>query len=156
MSVATVRKIWIWFIWIFFLVVLLQSGCNLQGLDSLIANQAGGAADGAWIEVDIFSGRPNPRMEIEPADVDDINRQIAALQPNEPTAVPEHLGYRGLLVILNGEPAMRLYDGLVFVNQGGALVYYSDPGRTLELSLLKEIQSELDPGLFEEIATSDP
>lgn len=147
MSVARVRKTWEWFILIFFLAVLILSGCNPQSPDSLIATQA----DGPRIEVDIFSGRPNPRMEIESAVVEDISRQVTELQSIDPTAVPEHMGYRGLLVILNGETVMRLYDGLVFVNQGDALAYYSDPGRNLEMNLLKQIQSELDPALFDEI-----
>jgi hypothetical protein len=104
------------------------------------------------VELDVFSGRPNPAWRLDTArEVEFVNR-LRALPParREVSGLPG-LGYRGVLVRSSrmGEPRfnMRVYKGIV-QDAGGDR---EDPGRELERWLLKTGSALLDPSLMQMI-----
>ena len=48
------------------------------------------------VEIDLFSGRPNPTWELTAAEVSELKARLATLPTGSPVAMPEVLGYRGL------------------------------------------------------------
>jgi hypothetical protein len=65
------------------------------------------------VELDIFSGRPNPRWRLDEAGAAELGElhhrlEVAAARPTEPPG----LGYRGFLYSLDGVP-WRAWHGFV-------------------------------------------
>jgi hypothetical protein len=90
------------------------------------------------IELDIFSGRPNPRWQLD----ERIARQLAALHRKlpaigEPRPEPSGLGYRGFIYSLDGGP-WRASRGVVF----GSDQMLADPARAIERLLLDHLPAE--------------
>jgi hypothetical protein len=94
------------------------------------------------IELDAFSGRPNPRWELTGAEAEEFLERLRALEPTGgSTAAGDGLGYRGFIARPNGEPSdglgeIRIYGGTVLAQRGGRAERLSDPGRGLERWLL--------------------
>lgn len=90
------------------------------------------------IEIDIFSGRPNPVIELTGKESRDVLAQMARLRPlekGEPTLPPgPTLGYRGLIVEQMGRPAARLPRAFRFADGtvGAGRVLRVAPDSTLE------------------------
>lgn len=92
------------------------------------------------MELDIFSGRPNPRWELDETATDALRRllrrlPVAAVRP----AKPPGLGYRGFAFVDAGRE-FRAYDGYVT----GPGVVLADPDRSIEHLLLAQLPGELD------------
>lgn len=104
------------------------------------------------VEVDLYSGRPNPRFRLEPAAAAELMRRVAALPPLSGRATPrETLGYRGLRIDAGvaQSPAIEIVvsDGVVFVrDRGGAERALQDLHRGLERWLIEAGTANLDPG----------
>jgi hypothetical protein len=77
------------------------------------------------IELDVFSGRPNPTWAASPERAASVSRALSSLPaaPGRPEA--GHLGYRGFIVRQAGLRA-RVYDGHVFVTTNGATRTFVD------------------------------
>ena len=90
------------------------------------------------VELDIFSGRPNPAWPLDEAAAGELRRRLAALSPS-PAGAPEPpgLGYRGFVCTGSGE-AWRAFKGSV--THGGAVL--ADPGMTIERYLLDQLPPE--------------
>ncbi|KMO29930.1 hypothetical protein VQ02_28910 [Methylobacterium variabile] len=93
------------------------------------------------VEVDLYSGRPNPRFPLSPAAAAELERRLDALPPAAAgAATRDGLGYRGLRVA----PGGRFAD--VFVSAGvvelrdraGRTLSRADPGRRLERWLIED------------------
>ncbi|MEU1290155.1 hypothetical protein [Kitasatospora sp. NPDC005856] len=102
------------------------------------------------VEVDLYSGRPNPRFPLRPATADELTHRIAALTPATGDAQPrDGLGYRGLRVLAGPHdtvPAITVSGGLVTVHTpDGPPRRLHDPGRALERWLLTQGAGTLDP-----------
>src|SRR3979411_614377 len=76
------------------------------------------------IELDAFSGRPNPNWRLTADQVVEFLKKFHALKaaPGVHSA-PNNLGYRGFVVTANGETVggydeLRVYHGLVFASRG--------------------------------------
>lgn len=72
------------------------------------------------VELDIFSGRPNPTWELSSEEVDEFTARLSDLTPCDRAFAPPGLGYRGFEIRDLGErpeiPArLRVLDGFVFV-----------------------------------------
>jgi hypothetical protein len=94
------------------------------------------------IEVDLYSGRPNPRVTLTPAAEAALRQRLAGL-PVAPagTAGPQDgLGYRGLRIVgYAGISEIIVSAGVVELrDQAGRLALHEDPGRGLERWLIKE------------------
>jgi hypothetical protein len=113
---------------------------------------------GDKVELDIFSGRPNPTWVLTPSQASDLTSRIARLHPA--TAVgqrPENLGYRGFIVqTTTASSAMdrtiRAHSGIVEVVDSTGTAYYRDPQRQIELWLLASARPFLGDALTTQIA----
>ncbi|MFD4657746.1 hypothetical protein ACFWP2_19195 [Kitasatospora sp. NPDC058444] len=105
------------------------------------------------VEVDLYSGRPNPRFPLRPATADELTHRIAALAPAAGDAKPyDGLGYRGLRVLPgphDTSPAITVSAGLVTLHApDGSPRRLHDPGRALERWLLAQGTGALDPDVL--------
>jgi hypothetical protein len=104
------------------------------------------------VEVDLYSGRPNPYFRLDPAKAGELMRRLAALPPSHGDATPrEGLGYRGLRIEAGAadSPVAEIVvsDGVVLVrNRGGGQYLLEDPDRALERWLIEAGAASLDPG----------
>lgn len=104
------------------------------------------------VEVDLYSGRPNPRFHLEPAVAAELMRRLAALPSLSGRATPrETLGYRGLRIEpdVTESPITEILvsDGVVFVrDRGGAERWLEDRHRRLERWLIEAGTANLNAG----------
>ena len=73
------------------------------------------------VELDIFSGVPNPTWSLTDAEADSFMRQLAPLPRTAPRQLSGKLGYRGFIVqCTQGTDAwlVRLHNGIVHISQG--------------------------------------
>ncbi len=90
-------------------------------------------AAGAEIEVDVFSGQPNPRGTLTAAQTAELLEGVRAAPLTEaPTGAPG-LGYRGYVVRPVGGPMLRVHGGLIRDESSGETRL--DVGRRLERRL---------------------
>jgi hypothetical protein len=91
------------------------------------------------VELDAFSGRPNPRWELTDADGDELRRLEGRLERSgaEPPE-PPGLGYRGFLYGEAGRNT-RAYKGYIVAPDG----VLADPQRRIERFLLTRLPDDL-------------
>ena len=93
---------------------------------------------GVPIELDIFSGRDNPRWILDRVGSDRLLDLHRGLRPGQPSAVePPGLGYRGFVYELEGR-RWRAWNGIVTASDA----VLSDPGATIERALLASVPPE--------------
>lgn len=91
------------------------------------------------VELDVFSGRPNPAWALTSAEAEELERRLAALPRSPERELSTRLGYRGLLVRLEdgtGARMLRVQSGGVEIAAAGSTVYARDEGRALERWLI--------------------
>jgi hypothetical protein len=102
------------------------------------------------VQIDMFSGRPNPSWEITAQEADQVRAAFRQLPERSASARSERLGYRGLIV--HGDGVRDL--GLTRILIGGGVViaegfqgvrYLSDADRSLERQLFQTGRTRLDP-----------
>jgi hypothetical protein len=114
-------------------------------------------SSGSTVELDVFSGVPNPTWMLSVPEASELTSRIARLASTEATGRrPGDLGYRGFIVqIAAGIPAspqaIRAYRGIVGVVDSTRTAYYRDPQRQIELWLLATAKPALDERLTAEI-----
>jgi hypothetical protein len=112
--------------------------------------QTGGAhmGTGMVVEVDLYSGRPNPRFSLEPGTARELMSRLAALPPTDDRPPPAGLGYRGLRVAAGPpDPVVEILigHGVVAVRESnGEERRLSDPERGLERWLVDVGAPNLD------------
>ena len=76
----------------------------------------------AEIEVDLYSGAPNPRFLLSEADTAELRRRLADLPPLQPDTgrVRDGLGYRGVQVVLPDGSGDAVVSGGVVEIRGGS------------------------------------
>jgi hypothetical protein len=84
------------------------------------------------VEIDVYSGRPNPSFQLS----DPLGKEFARMLEKLPRATREAadpgLGYRGFVVTPNpgADPALpkkvRVFDGLIVIEKGSAVETYVD------------------------------
>lgn len=90
------------------------------------------------VELDVFSGRVNPRWQLDADGERRLRAAEAGLPPSgHPVPEPPGLGYRGFRYVLDGVPR-RAWDGAVARPDGTLL----DAGRTVERLLLDLLPPE--------------
>lgn len=107
------------------------------------------------VELDIFSGRPNPRFELDPRGRAALGAIEAALAPagREPPE-PPGLGYRGFVYPGEAGGQHRAWHG--FVRTPTAVL--ADPTFSVERFLLERLPEEhaaLRHGIGDELASAD-
>ena len=109
------------------------------------------------VELDIFSGVPNPTWMLTFSEASDLTSRISRLDPTEETGQrPENLGYRGFIVQTIAASSatvqtIRAYHGNVEVVDSTKTAYYLDPQRQIELWLLATAKPPLADDLTAEI-----
>lgn len=91
------------------------------------------------VEIDLFSGRPNPRWQVD----DGVRREVEAIEERLKPAVGREmdlpgLGYRGF--VYAGDGVSRRAFGEMLEREG---IVFDDPERAIERLLLKSMPGEL-------------
>jgi hypothetical protein len=144
----------------------LRSRSALAAAALIIASSCGGAdlskrseerpsPDAATVEVDLYSGRPNPAWTLTPEEVARLVERIDALAPAEEVEPPGRLGYRGLrfrLLAGGREVASgESFDGHLRFQGSAGPRHLADPGREVEQWLLATGEGKIEPQLYESL-----
>jgi hypothetical protein len=135
----------------FFCTVLLFNGFRTPAPS--VKTNAGAAAAGTnsmaancEVELDIFSGMPNPNWPLTKTEASHFLMRLKALPPTAAKKPPGNLGYRGFIVLLTqGDHAasIRIHQGTAQITKQGVTVYFHDDGRELERWLFEIGRSHL-------------
>jgi hypothetical protein len=108
------------------------------------------AAEPTRIELDVFSGRPNPSWELTRDQAAELARLHAALAPaNAASVIPDALGYRGFkLQGFRSFEELVVWREVVAARQPDQSVQWNDPSRALESFLLRTMQPHVDAETF--------
>lgn len=93
------------------------------------------------VELDIFSGRPNPVWELAELEASDLETRIGRATPSHGTVALPGLGYRGF--ILHRPNPIRVYRGQIVNGHPGARLLATD-AIDLEFWLLESGKGHLD------------
>ena len=91
------------------------------------------------MELDIFSGMPNPTWTLTNGEVDRFTQQLGVLPPSAARELSGNLGYRWLIVQCTRgtkKQSIRTQRGIVQISRDERTVYMTDQGRELERQLL--------------------
>jgi hypothetical protein len=90
------------------------------------------------VEVDIFSGMPNPCWTLSEADAAVFLSKLAGLEKAAARPRSANLGYRGLVVRMAQEAGRKIYiqNGVIEVSEGTSSTFFLDPQRSLERWLI--------------------
>jgi hypothetical protein len=140
------------------LSALILSACNLSPALSMPTADMYATAEGdsvmssmVEVELDIFSGNPNPIWILSEADGVLFLKKIAMLPKASTRELSDNLGYRGFIVKVISETEenlIRIQNGTVQLSQNDTNVYFSDQDRHLERWLLNSGKSNLKSDLF--------
>jgi hypothetical protein len=91
------------------------------------------------VELDVFSGRPNPTWVLTTGEAEAFERRLAALPRIPDCVLSAALGYRGLIArtALGAETqSIWIQSGCVRIAEGDTPIHARDDGRALERWLL--------------------
>ena len=77
------------------------------------------------VELDAFSGRPNPKWTLGPEKASGLLTKISSLTETATAAHPPDLGFRGF-VLRTGDRSIRVFGGGITIEEGGAARTYRD------------------------------
>jgi hypothetical protein len=107
------------------------------------------------VELDIFSGLPNPTWTLAGAEADQFAERLAALPRAPARPWQDKLGYRGFVVQL-AQGTARIQAGTVHISARGTSVYAHDLHRELERWLLHTGRPHLKNEVFQAAARELP
>jgi hypothetical protein len=90
------------------------------------------------VQLDVFSGRPNPSWDLTPEEAAEFRRLFRTLPESGPVgAPPGGLGYRGIIVTeteddVHGWDEIVVWKGLIWARRGDELRHFTDKDRSLE------------------------
>ena len=80
------------------------------------------------VELDVFSGRPNPTWRLSSEESDELARRLKDLRPLDQAPAEPGLGYRGF-VLSTPDRKIHVYQGALTVTEGGTTQRYVDVNR---------------------------
>lgn len=104
------------------------------------------------VQLDIFSGMPNPTWILTNAEADSFEKQLAALPGTPPGELSGKLGYRGLIVQCTQATKtqlIRIHNGVVQISKAGMNVFANDKERELERWLLNTGRPHVKNEIFQ-------
>lgn len=121
---------------------------------------SGAPPEPAEVELDIFSGRPNPTWKLSAEETSQFLGLLRELPSTEPGWFDAGLGYRGFAVSFQDPQGratrVQIYKGIVKRSVEESTEYFADKDRKLERWVLKTGRSELSPDLYEVVAKELP
>jgi hypothetical protein len=118
----------------------------------IVAAADGRAGEGDWmrVELDMFSGRPNPEWTLTAAEATALKTMTAALQVAAAPPPPDGLGYRGIVVRDPVDPGWSLvaFRDTVWIQTPEGSEVRSDPDARIERWLLGAAGNAVDPALL--------
>ena len=148
------------------LPALILSFCSPSPASSMPTLDAYAKAEGdslmsarVHVELDIFSGIPNPVWILSGTDGDLFLKKLAMLPQASAKELHDDLGYRGFIVEVINETEdslIRIQNGTVQLSQNDNNVYYSDQNRHLERWLLNSGKPTLRSDLFKIVERDFP
>jgi hypothetical protein len=109
------------------------------------------------VELDIFSGVPNPAWMLTQHEASELKSMISRLDQTEDMGqCPQNLGYRGFIIRTTAASSVtvqtiRACHGLIEVVDTARTSFYIDPMRQIELWLLTTAKPPLADDLYDEI-----
>jgi hypothetical protein len=73
---------------------------------------------GMEVELDAFSGRPNPQWNLPPDKASELLSRIGSLPETKVVRLEPALGYRGFL-LREGDRSIRVYGGIIQIQEKG-------------------------------------
>lgn len=110
------------------------------------------------VEVDVYSGRPNPHWNLTPQEAEEFVSRFQGLPSSQGTeTMNEGLGYRGLIVTkpgdrIEGYNEILISNGLVLARHDEQSQEFTDQNRKLEKWVLQTGKGWLDEALYEQIS----
>jgi hypothetical protein len=109
------------------------------------------------LELDLFSGRPNPSWELGPEAAAELHARLEALPPDKSALrVREGLGYRGIFILPSSElgdvQEIIVSEGLVLVRSPKGERRLSDVSRAFERWLLETGRGKLEPAIYARVS----
>ncbi|MDR4485621.1 MAG: hypothetical protein R3B95_20925 [Nitrospirales bacterium] len=104
------------------------------------------------VELDMFSGMPNPAWVLTDVEADNFIKKLAALPRTLATELSGHLGYRGFIVqVMQGANTQLIHiqTGIVHISIGATNFYARDEDRELERWLLNTGRPHLTDERFQ-------
>jgi hypothetical protein len=112
-------------------------------------------AEPVQVELDAFSGLPNPVWELPASLANNILTRLRALRPApQRVGAGDGLGYRGFVIRPNGDSLagydeIRIARGSVLAQRGDRLEAFSDPDRSLERLLLESARAHVQESVLQ-------
>jgi hypothetical protein len=115
--------------------------------------------DSMNVELNIFSGMPNPEWNLSTNQVSELLTKISSLNFTERSPVDKGLGYNGFTILRTEKSADSQWPKRIEVKDGIIYVYYDDaryahlidPERTIELWLLNTAPNSVSSMLLKKI-----
>jgi hypothetical protein len=141
-----------------------RARCALAAAALIITSSCGGAdlskrseerpsPDAATVEVDLYSGRPNPSWPLTPEEVARLVERIDNLAPADEAEPPGRLGYRGLRFHLQAQGREIAwgdsFDGHLRLRDSAGSRHLADPGGEVERWLLATGEGKIEPQVYQ-------
>jgi hypothetical protein len=110
------------------------------------------------VELDVFSGRPNPHWDLTPQEEQEFLKRLRSVPKGTGGAsVRDRLGYRGLIVTAGGQAIdgfdeVVVSEGIVLGRRAGGVQVFTDKARSLERWLFSTGKGHIAPDLYGEIS----
>jgi hypothetical protein len=104
------------------------------------------------VELDIFSGMPNPTWSLMDDEADRFVKQLTTLPHTSARKLAGNLGYRGFIVQCTrgaGTQVVRIQTGTVQMVDGATTTFALDEMRRLERWLLDTGKPHMRPEIFQ-------
>jgi hypothetical protein len=109
--------------------------------------------DAATVEVDLYSGRPNPSWPLTPEEVARLVERVDGLEPADEAEPPGRLGYRGLRFQLHAQgreiASGESFEGHLRFQDSAGLRHLADPGGEVERWLLGTGEGKIEPQIYQ-------
>lgn len=109
------------------------------------------------IEVDVFSGLPNPSWTTDAEETAELDQLLAALEPATSAQVHNGLGYRGFLVMPTKpglQRLLRIQGQQVAVEDHGVKQFFRDPESRVERWLIAQSAQHLSADIIDLLPTT--
>lgn len=117
-----------------------------EGISLSLASKVSRHEEKVTIELDIFSGRPNPSWELRGQRAHALLQMLDRIRhsgPRHQPCFPPDLGYRGVVLRIQLQPDWRLFGGCAQWDDKT----FQDPARKIEAYLLKSMPEQLSKEL---------